>query len=106
MPLVLSVYGGRVTAQFSVRDGAAVPAGRVLATLHGDPRVLLAAERILLNFLQRLSGIATCTRAPRGRPRLRPHAAARHPQDHPGLPDAREIRGGLRRRLEPPPRLV
>ena len=34
----------------------------MLATLHGDPRVLLAAERMLLNFLQRLSGIATHTR--------------------------------------------
>jgi nicotinate-nucleotide pyrophosphorylase (carboxylating) len=62
VPQILSVYGGRVTAQFSVRDGAAVPAGRVLAILHGDPRILLAAERILLNFLQRLSGIATNTR--------------------------------------------
>jgi nicotinate-nucleotide pyrophosphorylase (carboxylating) len=62
VPIVLSVYGGRATAQFSVRDGATVLPGRTLATLHGDPRVLLAAERILLNFLQRLSGIATHTR--------------------------------------------
>jgi nicotinate-nucleotide pyrophosphorylase (carboxylating) len=62
VPLVLTAYGGRVAAQFSVRDGAAVSAGGVLATLHGDPRVLLAAERIVLNFLQRLSGIATHTR--------------------------------------------
>jgi nicotinate-nucleotide pyrophosphorylase (carboxylating) len=61
VPLVLSAYGGRVTAQFSVRDGTAVSSGRVLATLHGDPRILLAAERTLLNFLQRLSGIATYT---------------------------------------------
>jgi nicotinate-nucleotide pyrophosphorylase (carboxylating) len=60
-PLVLTAFGGRVAAQFSARDGARVPAGRVLATLHGDPRVLLAAERTLLNFLQRLSGIATTT---------------------------------------------
>jgi nicotinate-nucleotide pyrophosphorylase (carboxylating) len=62
VPLVLAVYGGRVAAQFRVRDGAAVSPGGVLATLEGDPRVLLAAERILLNFLQRLSGIATQTR--------------------------------------------
>src|SRR5664280_808739 len=51
VPLVLSVYGGRVAAQFRVRDGAAVSPGGLLATLHGDPRVLLAAERTLLNFL-------------------------------------------------------
>ena len=62
VPLVLTAYGGLVAAKFGVRDGAPVPAGKVLATLHGDPRVLLAAERILLNFLQRLSGIATHTR--------------------------------------------
>jgi nicotinate-nucleotide pyrophosphorylase (carboxylating) len=60
--LILSVYGGRVAVQFSVRDGAAVAAGGTLATLRGDPRILLAAERTLLNFLQRLSGIATYTR--------------------------------------------
>jgi len=61
VPLIFSAFGGRVAAQCSARDGARVPAGQVLATLHGDPRVLLAAERTLLNFLQRLSGIATNT---------------------------------------------
>ncbi|MGA3007221.1 MAG: carboxylating nicotinate-nucleotide diphosphorylase [Opitutaceae bacterium] len=62
LPLILSNYGGRVTAQLHTRDGAQRPAGAVLATLSGDPRTLLAAERILLNFLQRLSGVATQTR--------------------------------------------
>ena len=62
VPLILSSCGGRVAAHFSVRDGEDVSPGGVLATLQGDPRVLLAAERILLNFLQRLSGIATNTR--------------------------------------------
>jgi nicotinate-nucleotide pyrophosphorylase (carboxylating) len=33
----------------------------VLATLSGDPRTLLTAERVILNFLQRLSGVATQT---------------------------------------------
>ena len=62
VPLVLSVYGGRATAQLRARDGARLPAGAVLATLSGDPRTLLAAERVILNFLQRLSGVATQTR--------------------------------------------
>jgi nicotinate-nucleotide pyrophosphorylase (carboxylating) len=62
VPLILSVFGGRAAAQFGARDGAAVPAGARLATLHGDARVLLAAERTILNFLQRLSGVATQTR--------------------------------------------
>jgi len=62
VPLILSVFGGRVAAQFTARDGATIPAGGRLATLQGDPRVLLAAERTILNFVQRLSGIATHTR--------------------------------------------
>ena len=74
VPLILSAFGGRVSAQFSTRDGAAVPAGGLLATLQGESRVLLAAERTLLNFLQRLSGVATQTRrhvAALGRSRTR-----------------------------------
>ena len=61
LPLILSIYGGRATAQLRTRDGARRPAGAVLATLSGDPRTLLGAERIILNFLQRLSGVATQT---------------------------------------------
>lgn len=60
--LILSAYGGNATVQLHVRDGRSLEAGAVLATLTGDPRVLLAAERIMLNFLQRLSGVATQTR--------------------------------------------
>lgn len=61
LPLILSAYGRRASAHPLVRDGQAVSPGTLLATLDGDPRVLLAAERVLLNFLQRLSGIATQT---------------------------------------------
>ena len=43
-------------------DGASVARGTVLATISGPLRSILAAERIALNFLQRLSGIATLTR--------------------------------------------
>lgn len=62
VPLILSVYGGRATAQLRARDGARLSAGAVLATLSGDPPTLLAAERVMLNFLQRLAGVATQTR--------------------------------------------
>lgn len=62
LPLILTAYGGRATVQLRVRDGAALRAGTVVATLSGDPRTLLAAERVLLNFLQRLSGVATQTK--------------------------------------------
>ncbi|GAB1489845.1 carboxylating nicotinate-nucleotide diphosphorylase [Opitutaceae bacterium] len=62
LPLILTAYGGRATVQLRVRDGAALRAGTVVATLNGDPRTLLAAERVALNFLQRLSGVATQTK--------------------------------------------
>ena len=62
IPLILSVYGGNATAQLRVKDGRAVKKGDIIATLNGDPRTLLAAERVILNFVQRLSGIATQTR--------------------------------------------
>jgi nicotinate-nucleotide pyrophosphorylase (carboxylating) len=43
-------------------DGAAVADGEVLATLRGSVRSMLAAERLILNLLGHLSGIATLTR--------------------------------------------
>lgn len=45
-----------------VADGDAVVPGQLLGVVRGDARVLLSGERVALNFLQRMSGIATCTR--------------------------------------------
>lgn len=44
-----------------VKDGEAVKAGQHLGTVRGDIRVLLSGERTALNYLQRMSGIATYT---------------------------------------------
>ena len=46
-----------------VPDGSAVEAGAVVAEAAGSARALLSGERTALNFLQRMSGIATATRA-------------------------------------------
>lgn len=46
---------------YDVKDGDAVKKGQHLATVTGDIRVLLSGERTALNYLQRLSGIATYT---------------------------------------------
>ena len=46
----------------SGKDGDLLPAGTVIAELQGPARSLLAGERVALNFLQRLCGIATLTR--------------------------------------------
>ena len=50
------------TVEATVADGDEVRAGQHLATVKGDARVLLSGERVALNYLQRMSGIATYTR--------------------------------------------
>jgi nicotinate-nucleotide pyrophosphorylase (carboxylating) len=44
-----------------IEDGQSVKRGEVLAWIKGDAAVLLQAERVALNFLQRMSGVATLT---------------------------------------------
>lgn len=50
------------TVETTVADGDEVHAGQHLATVKGDARILLSGERVALNYLQRMSGIATYTR--------------------------------------------
>ncbi len=50
------------TVEATVADGDEVHADQHLATVKGDARVLLSGERVALNYLQRMSGIATYTR--------------------------------------------
>ncbi|MFZ1265333.1 MAG: carboxylating nicotinate-nucleotide diphosphorylase [Anaerolineae bacterium] len=45
-----------------VADGERVAVRQVIATIRGDGRAILTGERVALNFLQRMSGIATATR--------------------------------------------
>jgi nicotinate-nucleotide pyrophosphorylase (carboxylating) len=52
-----------VTAELVMPDGAALARGDVAIRLQGPTRALLTAERTALNFVQRLSGIATTTAA-------------------------------------------
>ncbi len=59
--LVFQSADPRITWAAAVEDGAQVQPGDRLATLAGPARGLLAGERLALNFLQRLSGIATLT---------------------------------------------
>ena len=47
---------------FHCKDGDEVKKGELMATVTGDIRVLLSGERVALNYLQRMSGIATYTR--------------------------------------------
>ena len=52
----------RTSFDARVTDGDAVEPGQLLGIVRGDARVLLSGERVALNFLQRMSGIATYTR--------------------------------------------
>jgi nicotinate-nucleotide pyrophosphorylase (carboxylating) len=52
---------GPVTIQFAIHDGERFAAGDVLAAVEGPAQTVLQAERVALNFTQRLSGIATLT---------------------------------------------
>ncbi len=61
----LTIHALDPDARFEIRtrDGSEAHAGTVLATVAGNARALLGAERVALNLVQRLSGIATLTRA-------------------------------------------
>lgn len=51
----------KTRVEFMVKDGDFVKAGQLMAKVYGDIRVLLCGERTALNYLQRMSGIATYT---------------------------------------------
>jgi nicotinate-nucleotide pyrophosphorylase (carboxylating) len=50
-----------ITCKFQVHDGQSVFAGDKIAVITGPARGILKAERVALNFMQRMSGIATST---------------------------------------------
>ena len=58
---VFQLLDPETEAQFYVKDGDKVNAGQLAGVVRGDIRVLLSGERTALNFLQRMSGIATYT---------------------------------------------
>ena len=60
---VFQLLDEKTEITFSCQDGDRVKKGERLGLLRGDIRVLLSGERTALNFLQRMSGIATYTRS-------------------------------------------
>ena len=63
LPVFARVYEllGGVRVELLARDGESVKKGQKLAAVRGDMRAILTGERTALNFLQRMSGIATYT---------------------------------------------
>ena len=60
---VFELLDAKTEATLYVKDGDEVTKGQKLGVLRGDIRVLLSGERTALNYLQRMSGIATYTRS-------------------------------------------
>ncbi len=58
---ILRQYDGRLKMTCHFRDGQSAHVGNRLATIRGPLQSMLSVERVMLNFLQRLSGIATTT---------------------------------------------
>lgn len=52
-----------VVLSFDVQEGQWVEKGDVIGTVEGSARSILSGERVALNFMQHMSGIATCTRS-------------------------------------------
>lgn len=59
---VFTLLDDKTEIEFFCKDGDQVKNGQLLAKVNGDIRVLLSGERVALNYLQRMSGIATYTR--------------------------------------------
>ena len=59
---VFTILDEKTEIDLHCKDGDEVKKGELMATLTGDIRVLLSGERVALNYLQRMSGIATYTR--------------------------------------------
>ena len=83
---VFAAVDAAVRVTWTARDGDAVRSGAVFGTVTGRARSLLTAERLALNLMQRMSGIATATR--RMVEAVRPHPAK--------ILDTRKTAPGLR----------
>ena len=59
---VFTLLDNKTEVEFFCKDGDQVKKGQLLAKVTGNIRVLLSGERVALNYLQRMSGIATYTR--------------------------------------------
>ena len=62
LPLIYGLRGGVERLRILQQDGAGLAEGEHIASVEGNARTLLECERVALNFLQRLSGVASLAR--------------------------------------------
>lgn len=60
---VFELLDEKTEVEFYVKDGDVVKNKQLMGVVRGDIRILLSGERVALNYLQRMSGIATYTRS-------------------------------------------
>ena len=60
---VFTLIDEKTEFEYFAKDGDDVKKGELIAKIRGDIRVLLSGERTALNYLQRMSGVATYTRS-------------------------------------------
>ena len=59
---IIALYDPNLEVEVLIKDGSQVQIGDVVLIVSGSSRSILATERLLLNFMQRMSGIATLSR--------------------------------------------
>ena len=59
---IIHNYDAKLEVDVFIQDGSSVKKGDIVLTVSGSSRSILATERLLLNFMQRMSGIATQSR--------------------------------------------
>ena len=59
---VFEILNDKTKVEIHIKDGERIEKGSVIATVEGDARTVLTGERTALNYIQRMSGIATETR--------------------------------------------
>lgn len=80
----LELLDSQSSVLLDVADGDEVHAGDHVGQVRGDARVLLSGERVALNYLQRMSGIATYTHSMAAALEGTKTVLGRHAQDHTG----------------------
>jgi nicotinate-nucleotide pyrophosphorylase (carboxylating) len=93
---ILKLYSEKLKLKVLVDDGEHACVGKRVGIIEGPLVPMLSAERVVLNFLQRLSGIATTTQ--------KYVRAVEGTKSNSRLAASRKIRRPLRRRTQSPPR--
>ncbi len=98
---VFQLLSADIAFENLISDGQPVKRGEVLAWIKGDAAVLLQGERVALNLLQRMCGVATLTAAFAKEVEGTRAVDCRYPENHAGAAGPGKVLGTHGRRREP-----